>query len=273
MYEACKPEVFAQKAIQHVAVFQYLRGVIDSIIEQQEVDAVALRIAELLDESVVVNDSESFFMTEHQSEYQIVQKGKTWDLSNINFEKLQAEFKQATYKNIEIADLRAFLEHKLELMLGQNVTRTDFAQRLQQIIDNYNAEGSTAENYFEDLIKFTHDLQAEDERHMREGLSEDELELFDLLKKEKMTNEETQNVKLAAKSLLHRLLEEHPKVLVQDWHKDSQSRLTVRKALETVLDEKLPESYDRRLFKEKCDGVYAEDVKIVVALFFMLLVQ
>jgi hypothetical protein len=51
------------------------------------------------------------------------------------------EFKKATYKNIEITDLRAFLQHKLEQMLQQNATRTDFAQRLQQIIDAYNAGG------------------------------------------------------------------------------------------------------------------------------------
>lgn len=32
-------------------------------------------------------------------------------------------------------------------------------------------------------MQFTEDLRAEDERHIREGLNEDELELFDLLKK------------------------------------------------------------------------------------------
>ena len=59
---------------------------------------------------------------------------------------------------------------------------------------------------------------------IREGLTEDELELFDLLKKDKMTKEETQKVRLAAKSLLRRLREESPKVLVQDWFKDAQSK-------------------------------------------------
>jgi len=99
-------------------------------------------------------------------------------------------------------------------------------------------------------------LKEEDERHIREGLSEDELELYDLLKKERMTAEEKKKVKLAAKSLLHRLLEEHPKVLVQDWHKDSQTKSIVRSTVEQVLDEKLPASYDRLLFKEKCDNVF-----------------
>lgn len=258
LYEACKPEIMEKKQsrVRKVAVFQYLRGVIDSLIEQKDIDKISLKIAELLDESVVVNDAEAFKARQYSAEYQIIQKGKTWDLSKINFEKLREEFKQATYKNIEIADLRAFLQHKLELMLQQNATRTDFAQRLQQIIDTYNSGGSSTENYYEDLMKFTENLRAEDERHICEGLSEDELELFDLLKKDRMTQEETEDVRLAAKSLLHRLLQEHPKVLVQDWYKDTQTQMQVRSAVEQVLDTKLPESYDCVLFREKCDNVF-----------------
>lgn len=256
LYEACKPEILGQEPGRYVAVFQYLRGIIDSIIEQQDINAVTLRIAELLDESVVVENREQFTTKEFSAEYQLVQRGKVWDLSQINFDKLKEDFQQATYKNIEIADLRAFLQQKLAQMLQQNITRVDFAQRLQQIIDQYNAGGSATENYFEDLMNFARALQAEDERHVREGLSEDELELFDLLKQTKMTQEETQKVKLAAKSLLHRLREEQPKVLVQDWYKDSQTQKAVRSAVEQVLDSNLPDSYDRILFKEKCDSIF-----------------
>ncbi|NBQ68291.1 MAG: type I restriction endonuclease subunit R, partial [Nitrosomonadaceae bacterium] len=256
LYEACKPEVLGRNKGREVAAFQYLRGVIEAHIEQKDIDAISLKIAELLDESVVVDGAEAHKAQQKDAEYQIVQKGKTWDLSKINFDKLREEFKQAAYKHIEIADLRAFLQHKLELMLQQNATRTDFAQRLQQIIDTYNAGGSSTENYYEDLMQFTEDLQAEDERHIREGLTEDELELFDLLKKDKMTQDETQKVRLAAKSLLHRLLQERPKVLVQDWYKNNQTQKMVRSAVEQVLDSNLPESYDRVLFREKCDNVF-----------------
>jgi type I restriction enzyme R subunit len=105
-------------------------------------------------------------------------------------------------------------------------------------------------------VRFTKDLQSEDERHIREGLSEDELEIFDLLKKERMTQEETQKVKLAAQSLLHRLLKESPKVLVQDWFKDAQSQKVVRSAVEQVLDSNLPDSYERVVFKEKCNAIF-----------------
>ena len=256
LYEGCKPEVLGLGKGREVAAFQYLRGVIEAHIERKDIDAISLKIAELLDESVVVDGAEMLKAQQKDAKYQIIQKGKTWDLSKINFDKLREEFKRAPYKHIEIADLRAFLQHKLELMLQQNVARADFAQRLQQIIDTYNAGGSSTENYYEDLMKFTEDLRAEDERHIREGLTEDELELFDLLKKDMMTQDETQKVKLAAKSLLHRLLEERPSVLVQDWYKDTQTQKMVRSALEQVLDRDLPESYDRVLFREKCDKVF-----------------
>ncbi len=93
---------------------------------------------------------------------------------------------------------------------------------------------------FDDLVNFAESLKNEDERHIREGLSK---------------NEE-KKVKLAAKDLLHRLVEEHPMVLVQDWYKDSQCQLQVRSAIEDVLNKDLSVSYDRVEFKKTCDQIY-----------------
>lgn len=141
-------------------------------------------------------------------------------------------------------------------MLKQNATRNSFATRMQEIIDRYNSGSASAESYFDELMEFAKGLKQEDERAIREGLTEDELELFDLLKKDKMTKAETQRVRLAAKALLHRLRDEAPVVLVQDWFKDSQSRLRVKNAVETVLHEELPDTYDQALFVEKCNTVF-----------------
>ena len=107
------------------------------------------------------------------------------------------------------------------------------------------------------MIRFNESLSEENERHIRLGLTEDELEIYDLLCKEKMTREEEKKVRLAAKALLKRLTEESPKVLVQDWFKDSQTRLAVKNEVSTVLNEHLPEdSYDKELFSHKRDKVY-----------------
>lgn len=257
LYEACKPEVLARGKARAVAALAYLRGVTEALIQEQDIETVVQRIAELLDESVVVDNTEVFKTKEFEAQYQIIKRGKLWDLSKVDFDKLRQDFKAATYKNIEIADLRQFIAHKLELMLAQNSTRGNFAQRFQTIVDAYNAGSTSTEAYFDDLVKFTADLAAEDQRAMREGLTEDELEIFDLLCKESMTQAETQKVKLAAKALLHRLNDEMPKVLVQDWYKTDQTRRIVRSAVAEVLDRELPQDgYDRALFQAKCDNVF-----------------
>lgn len=72
-----------------------------------------------------------------------------------------------------------------------------------------------------------------------------------------MTKKEEKKVRLAAKALLKRLTEELPKVLVQDWYKDSQTRLAVRDEMGAVLDRFLPlKSYAKELFIEKRDKVF-----------------
>ncbi len=254
LYEACKPEILSEQARPMVQIFQYLRGVVDGKIDEQDVDALRLKISELLDQSVVTVEGNLKYPG--PPKYEIVQRGKHWDLRNIDVDKLRAEFKRAPYKHIEIEDLRVFIEGKLEALLNRNSTRTLFAQRFQEIVDRYNAGGTAVEQAFEELTEFAAGLGEEEERYIRESLSEDELELFDVLKQDKMTKAETQAVKLAAKALLHRLLEEQPKVLVEGWYLDAQSQLRVKSALESVLDQKLPPSYSRVRFKSACDRLY-----------------
>ena len=257
LYEACKPEILGDPVVRKVALFQYLRGVLDSIIEQQDIDSATRKINELLDESLIVDDKKFGEVKENPADWQITQKGKTWDLSKVDFEKLKEGFNQTKDKNIEIADLRMFLEKKLQDMLNQNRTRRDFAERLQEIIDNYNAGSSSADESYAQLLEEMAALKEEEDRHIRKGLTEDELEIYDLLCKDNMTQAEEKKVRLAAKALLKRLTEEKPKVLVQDWYKDMQTRLAVRDEVGAVLDDYLPEDgYDKDLFIKKRDMVF-----------------
>ena len=255
LYEACKPEIIGDFSRPLIPIIQYLRGIIDAVISQQDIEKAKQRISVLLDESVITFDQP---LHEPADKYgiKIRQIGKTWDLSKVNFEKLKEEFKTKEYKNIEIADLRAFLDDKLEKMIKQNTTRKDFAVKLQEIIDKYNSGSITTENYYDELMNFTSNLHAEEERAYKEGLTEDELEIYDLLKKEKMTKAEEQKVKLAAKQLLAKLKDGQPKILIQDWYKDNQSRAKVKARIEDVLHKTLPDSYDRMIFSQKTNNVY-----------------
>jgi type I restriction enzyme, R subunit len=77
-----------------------------------------------------------------------------------------------------------------------------------------------------------------------------------LLKKDNLTKDELQKVKLASKKLLSRLREEKPTVLVHDWHKDTQTRNQVKAVIEKILDEYLPEPYNRTLFATKSNEIF-----------------
>ena len=85
-------------------------------------------------------------------------------------------------------------------MLRRNTTRTKFAVRFKNIIDEYNAGVSQNDDFYEKLLKLREELRAE-ERYIKEELSEVELELFELLRKEYLTSDEEKRVKLAAKEL------------------------------------------------------------------------
>jgi type I restriction enzyme R subunit len=264
MYEACKPEILGRrKDFPLAAIIHYLREVIDGKADRTDLDSAKRRISQLLDESIVAKEVE-----EHSNNNPLIEniaaEGnafiiKPWkqiDLSKLDVEKLKDEYKTAPHKNIEIADLRAFISSKLQQMMERNVTRISFAQKLQEIIDRYNSGNATNENFFDDLMDFVDKMREEEMRAAKEGLTDAELEIFDLLKKENLTKDEEQKVKLAAKSLLHKLQDDKPTVLITDWFKDTQTRMQVQLAIKKVLDQTLPKSYDREIYSNKCDKVY-----------------
>jgi len=264
LYDACKPEIVGRrKEFPLAAIIHYLREVIDGKADRTNLDSAKRRISQLLDESIVAQQVENLSKTEPVSGQMAADNPvytiKAWkqiDLSKLNIDKLREEFKESPHRNIEICDLRAFISGKLQQMMDRNVTRTSFAQKLQEIIDRYNSGNTTNENYFDDLMAYVEKLRDEEMRAAREGLTEMELEMFDLLKKENLTKDEEQRVKLAAKSLLFKLREDRPTILITDWYKDTQTRFQVQAAIKTVLNDSLPPSYDRSVYSTKCDIVF-----------------
>lgn len=183
-----------------------------------------------------------------------IQSTTVIDLSKIDVEELRREIKTAQYKAIEIDDLKAYLEQALEQMLRKNCTRTRFSERYKNIIDQYNAGGSENENYYEQLVQLINDLQKENERANTEGLSEEELEIFDLLMAgKKLSQADEQKVKLSAKNLVKKLRESKKDLLVVDWYKDDQPKAKVKSAVERSLNADLPNSYDAESFRSKID--------------------
>ena len=148
--------------------------------------------------------------------------------------------------------MKAFIDEALQRMMKKNCTRTAFSQRYKNIIDRYNAGGSENEDYYEQLLELIEQLKKEDNRAEAEGLTEEELEMYDLLiAGKKLTQAEEQKVKLAAKNLFKKLSENRKSLLVVDWYKDDMPREKVKNAIQSSLDADLPDSYDKESFQSK----------------------
>jgi type I restriction enzyme R subunit len=177
------------------------------------------------------------------------------DLSQVDFDMLQEQFATTAHKNTFVQRLRAALERQLNRMVQLNPTRMDFQARYQQMIDEYNAGAHNTETIFQELVRFSLDLNAEDQRAVAEQLSEEELAVFDLLIRPERdwSEQDRQAIKAAARELLARLKSEK---LVLDWRKRQQTQAAVKQTIAKVLDEELPVSFDTALFQKKCEAVY-----------------
>ena len=247
LYEASKPQIFEMNwKNEKFSALDYLHGLLHNTIDDEKIRRAKVRLEQILDSSVTSNTA-----SDNNDGY-VIHRSKVIDLSKIDTEKLKDEIKQAEYKAIEIDDLKEYLEKTLESMINKNCTRIKFSERFKNIIDRYNAGGTENEEYYEQLVKFVEELQKEQERARTEDLTEEELEMYDLLiKGKKLSKAEEQKVKLAAKNLYKKLTTERDNLLVVDWYKDEQPKLKVKHAIEDSLNNDLPESYDKEIFNSK----------------------
>ncbi len=97
------------------------------------------------------------------------------------------------------------------------------------------------------------DLSKEEQRSIEENLSEEELAIFDLIKKDDLNPEEEEKVKKVAKELLEKLKEEK---LVLDWRRRQQTRAGVKIFIRDMLFDYLPEKYEDAECKDIMQRVY-----------------
>jgi len=255
LYDSAKPEVYDFPVIKRNRdVLQYLRDVVDRNVDQDEAIARAKKkIDELLDTSIL---GKGDLVSEPRVNYTI-DGSRQIDLSKLDFEALRKQFPTKKHKNIQFADLRELMDIKLKQMLAQNKTRGSFLVNFQRVIDDYNSGSITLDEAYEELLKQAEALSNEQHRAARNEMTEDELVLFDLLKKDKLTKAEEKEVRLAAKTLLQKLFDAKNKILIPEWHKEKATQEKVRYEIQNLLAEMLPEpTYDRLIFSEKVDVAF-----------------
>ncbi|MDP9177063.1 MAG: type I restriction endonuclease subunit R [Gemmatimonadota bacterium] len=168
-------------------------------------------------------------------------EGLTVDLSRIDFGKLKEEFARKVHrKNTALQDIRDVVERRLAQMLADNPLRMDYYRKYQEIIADYNREKdrATVEATFAELVALADSLDAEQRRAAKEGLSEDELALFDLLFNDKISKTDREKLKQASRDLLASLRE----ILrpMHDWLQNAATQAEVKVFILNSLWRSLP---------------------------------
>lgn len=243
LYRAVKPDPVALEFASRVACLAALAAAIRAKLNPNppDISGVMVGISSLLDDSI----------TGHE----IREEGPpALDLSKINFEMLANRFKNSRHKNTDLEVLKAAIRAQLDRLIQLNKTRADFAEKFDELIESYNAGSRSIEKLFEDLLQLSNSLTDEQQRHVREQMSEEELVIFDILTRPALalSTEERAEVKKAARELLQRL----KSLLVLNWRQKSSARSQLKLTIEDTLDTSLPHAYTPELYKQKCSAVF-----------------
>ena len=176
-----------------------------------------------------------------------------FDLAAVDWGTIQEAFNKGRPRTAA-QRLRSLLSARIAALVRLNPMRVDLVERFEKLVAEYNAGSINTERFFQELLDFKNALTEEEGRSLAEGLSEEQLAVFDLLMRPapELSEDEKTQVKRVAEELLTVLKRNK---IVLDWRKQQATRAAVRVAVEETLDQ-LPEKFNRQLYAQKCDAVY-----------------
>lgn len=228
-YKALQPD----KVLNHYAArknaIDALYKAIENNVESADVTEIIKKIQGIVDDAIHNTVAEPM----HHAD-------KLIDLSGLNFAALERHFGQSKHKNSLVHALKETVEKRLKQMVEWNPLRVDFYQRYQEIIDAYNRgkDSLIIEETFKQLITLLDSLTDEERDTKREGLTEEQKAIFDILRKPNLSTADKKKVKDIAITLLADLKKD--KLHVSAWADKSTTAAVVFNAVNKTLYEHLP---------------------------------
>jgi type I restriction enzyme, R subunit len=246
-YRALLPDDRAAPYLKAVATIHVLAEAIRGKLGPADISALSAKIEALLDEKI-----EGVAITAPIIEGD--DAGGRVDLSSIDFEKLAKLF--ASRPKTATEKIREAAERKAREMAARNPTRVHLVEKLEKLVETYNLGTLDVQVFFEALKKLVAEMEGEERRAAREGLTEDELAIFDLLTKPdpKLTKAQEVEVKKVARDLLIKLQDQFS---VFQWQARQQTRAAVQSTIRFTLNELPEEPYPEEMWNKKVDAVWA----------------
>jgi type I restriction enzyme R subunit len=246
-YKALLPDDRATPYLKPVATLHVLAEAIRGKLGPVDISALSAKIEALLDEKIEGVAITAPIIVRDDAAGRV-------DLSRIDFEKLAALFTSRPKTAAE--KLRETTEDKAREMAARNPTRVHLVEKLEKLVETYNLGTLDVEAFFEALKKLIAEMDEEERRAAREGLTEEELAIFDLLTRPepKLTKAQEIEVKKVARDLLLKLQDQ---LNVFDWYARQQTRAAVQSTIRFTLNELPEEPYPEKVWAAKVDAVWA----------------
>ena len=228
-YKALQPDkILIDYSSKKNAIDAIYRAIEDNV-ESADVSEIMKKIQEVVDESI-----------DNLLHEPSLQEEKIIDLSGLNFDILEKYFLKTTNKNAAVQSLKDKVENQLKRMVERNPLTVDYYTKYQEIIDEYNRgkDKHVIEETFRKLIELVNSYTTEEIETRREGLTDEQKAIFDILRKPKLSSSEKKKVKEIAIELLDELKKD--KLKVDKWADKSTTAAAVFNAVSKTLFESLP---------------------------------
>ena len=246
LFTAALPDPLAQAEQARAVVLRFVAKCLKADRGQVDISEIELAIQSMLDDVIEGIQITAPIREDDEDAGRV-------DLSKIDIEKLRAD-KEDEAVQTRAQKLRTAVGAKVKSMAARNPIRSTLVAKFEAVVADYNYGKVEAEEFVKRLLNFLAALDDEERRHVREGLAEEELAIFDLLTNPgpDLSEEERELVKKVAGEVLHKVKVE---VEALDWQLREKARAAVRAKIREALDA-LPASYEENIWSRKVERTY-----------------
>jgi len=229
-YKALQPDKVLNQYAPRKNAIDVIYTAIEDNIESADVADIMRKIQNVVDESI-----ENMVAEPGHNEEKLI------DLSGLDLDLLEQYFLNTKNKNAAVQSLKDKVEKQLKRMVERNPLTVDYYKRYQEIIEEYNRgkDEVVIKETFRKLIELVNSYSEEEADTKREGLTDEQKAIFDILRHGKKLEEKEKNeIKKISIELLEELKQE--KLKVEQWADKSVTAAAVFNTVSKTLFETLP---------------------------------
>ena len=229
-YKALLPDKALYQFEKKKNAIDVIYSAIEDNIVSADVSEIMRKIQNVVDESI-----ENIVAEPNHNESTIV------DMSGLDYDLLKRLFMKTKNKNIAVQTLKDVIEKRLKKMIERNPLTVDYYKRYKEIIDEYNRgkDEAVIKETFRKLIELINSYSQEEADTKREGLTDEQKAIFDILKYNKQLSEkEKKAVKKIAVELLETL--KNNQLQVERWSEKSVTVAAIFTYIHNTLYDDLP---------------------------------